>query len=169
MTDEGLFGWALTGLPDHNNSGSPLRGVAVYRFFDVEGDLLYVGVAQSITQRWADHAASKPWFGDVHHMTVVWYSDLATAEAIEREAIPDERPRYNITHNVARRPEARRRRADQDTPEARRARAAYRKSVKDGAPLSERALGRMFGRSRTWGANRIREANARPQLAAATG
>jgi len=44
-------------------------------------------------------------------------------------------------------------------PEAERARAAYRKSARQGDPLSDRALGEMFGRSRSWGAARIREAN----------
>ena len=50
-------------------------------------------------------------------------------------------------------------------PEAERARAAYRKSVRQGEPLSDRALGDMYGRSRTWGANRIRETEEGPRLA----
>jgi hypothetical protein len=47
-------------------------------------------------------------------------------------------------------------RASRD-PEAEKARTAYRKSVRASEPLSDRTLGEMFGRSRTWGANRIRE------------
>jgi hypothetical protein len=54
-------------------------------------------------------------------------------------------------------------------PEAERARAAYRKSVRDGHPLSDRALGDLFGRSRTWGSNRISEADGGPRLAKAAG
>lgn len=54
-------------------------------------------------------------------------------------------------------------------PEAERARAAYRKSARAGQPLSDRALGEMFGRSRTWGGNRIRECDAGPRLASKTG
>jgi hypothetical protein len=42
-------------------------------------------------------------------------------------------------------------------PDAEKARAAYRKSKRTGDAISDRALGEMFGRSRTWGANRIRE------------
>jgi hypothetical protein len=42
-------------------------------------------------------------------------------------------------------------------PEAEEARSAYRKSRRSQMPLSDRALGEMFGRSRTWGAGRIRE------------
>ena len=58
-------------------------------------------------------------------------------------------------------------RAVSKDPDAERARREYRKSVSAGAPLSDRALGDMFERSRTWGASRIREADAGPQLAAA--
>lgn len=67
-------------------------------------------------------------------------------------------------------PEPRRRAgAPSKEPEAERARAAYRKSVRAGQPLSDRALGEMFGKSRTWGASRIRECNSGPHLAAKTG
>jgi hypothetical protein len=54
-------------------------------------------------------------------------------------------------------------------PDAEEARAAYRKSARQGSPLSDRALGEMFGHSRTWGASRIRETEAGPHLAARTG
>jgi hypothetical protein len=54
-------------------------------------------------------------------------------------------------------------------PDAEEARAVYRKSVRQGSPLSDRALGEMFGHSRTWGASRIRETEAGPHLAAKTG
>lgn len=53
--------------------------------------------------------------------------------------------------------------------EAERARAEYRKSARRGEPLTDRALGEMFGKSRTWGASRIREAEAGPHLATRTG
>jgi hypothetical protein len=36
--------------------------------------------------------------------------------------------------------------------------AAYRSSVRQGAPLSERKLGGMFGKSRRWARSRIAEA-----------
>lgn len=53
------------------------------------------------------------------------------------------------------------------SPEAEQARAAYRKSIRQGQPLSDRALGDQFGKSRTWGASRIREAEAGPHPVAA--
>jgi hypothetical protein len=57
-------------------------------------------------------------------------------------------------------------RADK-SPEAEQARAAWRRSVRNGQPLSDRALGEVFGKSRTWGASRIREAEAGPHPVAA--
>lgn len=56
-----------------------------------------------------------------------------------------------------------------EEPDARRARAAYRKSVAEGRPMSETALGAKYGKSRTWGRNRIRETEAGPHLASGTG
>ena len=53
-----------------------------------------------------------------------------------------------------------------EDPEAKRARAEYRKSVSQERPLSDRALGARFGRSRTWGANRIAEVEEGPALTA---
>jgi hypothetical protein len=50
-------------------------------------------------------------------------------------------------------------------PDAEKARAAYRKSLRAGQPLSDRAVGEMFSRSRNWGAARIREVGDGPRLA----
>lgn len=52
------------------------------------------------------------------------------------------------------------------SPEAERGRTEYRKSVRQGQPLSDRALGARFGKSRTWGASRIREVEEGPALTA---
>ena len=72
-------------------------------------------------------------------------------------SVPEEKP--------AKKPRPRVVRISED-PEAKRARAEYRKSVNQGRPLSERALGAKFGRSRTWGANRIAEVEEGPALTA---
>jgi hypothetical protein len=54
-----------------------------------------------------------------------------------------------------------------DDPEAKAARAAYRASVKAGRPLSQKALGAKYGKSQTWGRNRIGEVTAGPASVAA--
>lgn len=50
--------------------------------------------------------------------------------------------------------------------EAKRARQIWLRSKAEGRPLTDRKLAAQFGRSRTWGANRIAEAQAAPHLVA---
>ena len=57
-------------------------------------------------------------------------------------------------------------RSPSEDRDARAARSAYRKSVAEGRPLSEAGLGAMFGKSRTWGRNRIGEVRAGPATVA---
>ena len=55
-----------------------------------------------------------------------------------------------------------------DDADAKAARAAYRKSLNGpGRPLSQRALGEKFGKSQTWGRDRINEVKAGPAPVAA--
>jgi hypothetical protein len=54
-----------------------------------------------------------------------------------------------------------------DDADAKAARAAYRASVKAGEPLSQRKLGAKFGKSQTWGRDRISEVNNGPASLAA--
>jgi hypothetical protein len=76
-------------------------------------------------------------------------------------SVPEEKPAEKPTKN----PRPRAVRISED-PEAKRARAEYRKSVNQEQPLSDRALAAKFGRSRTWGASRIAEVEEGPALTA---
>ena len=69
---------------------------AVYRLYDAADRLLYVGVGERPGSRWDDHA-TKPWWADVHHATVVWRATRADALTEERDAIRNENPAHNIT------------------------------------------------------------------------
>ena len=53
--------------------------------------------------------------------------------------------------------------------EAEAARRDYRNSKRTGTPLTDRKLAAMYGRSRTWGTNRIREVEDSPLSIASTG
>lgn len=53
-------------------------------------------------------------------------------------------------------------RSPSEDPDSRAARTAYRKSAAEGRPLSEAALGAKYGKSRTWGRNRISEVRSGP-------
>jgi predicted GIY-YIG superfamily endonuclease len=80
---------------------------ALYRFFDEEGGLLYVGITQRFGQRWSTHMRTKPWWSDVRSHTAQWYADRPTAAAAEVEAIKTEKPRHNVMHARAKLPKER--------------------------------------------------------------
>ena len=70
----------------------------LYRAFDAEHRLLYVGISSNPAQRLGQHTNSGPWDW-VHHtveITLEPYSDRKSAAAAERCAIRDEDPVWNI-------------------------------------------------------------------------
>ena len=67
---------------------------AVYRMFDRDGKLLYVGKT-SCAGRFDDHAV-KRFFPLLATITLEWHDTEASALVAERTAIVSERPRYNI-------------------------------------------------------------------------
>jgi transcriptional regulator with XRE-family HTH domain len=71
---------------------------ALYRFFDAADVLLYVGITDNIAARWNKHANEKRWWSDVARKTVDWHDSRTDAELIEKRAILDERPLYNVVH-----------------------------------------------------------------------
>ena len=71
---------------------------ALYRHFDADGRLLYVGIARSVTARLAQHADS-PWDDQIARVEVERFATREEAEAAEREAIRAEKPIHNRAHN----------------------------------------------------------------------
>lgn len=71
----------------------------LYRFYDADDVLLYVGISEKGPERWSAHRKQKPWWTDVARTTTTHYHDRAAALEAERQAIQSERPRYNIVHN----------------------------------------------------------------------
>lgn len=68
---------------------------AVYRFFDRDGALLYVGIAWNPGRRWERHKRESPWFGKARSARVDVYSSEKEALTAERFAIRDEKPLHN--------------------------------------------------------------------------
>jgi hypothetical protein len=69
---------------------------AVYRMFDSDDALLYVGMTKNFGQRWQSEAKQMPWWPEVSRQTVEWHPSREDAGAAERKAIRDECPRYNV-------------------------------------------------------------------------
>lgn len=68
---------------------------ALYRHYDAEGVLLYVGIAVSVVGRLAQHAKGSHWSSRIAQITVEWFDSREQAEDAERAAIVDEAPMYN--------------------------------------------------------------------------
>lgn len=77
-------------------------GTDLYRFYDADDVLLYVGISLSAITRANQHRVEKEWWSSVARMDVEHIDgDRAAAELAEREAIKAERPIHNVIHNIA--------------------------------------------------------------------
>lgn len=72
---------------------------ALYRHFDANGDLLYVGISDTPALREQQHRDRSPWFPLVAKSTHRWFDTRSAAASAEREAIRAEGPIFNRTHN----------------------------------------------------------------------
>jgi predicted GIY-YIG superfamily endonuclease len=72
----------------------------LYRFYDQDDNLLYVGISADLARRLDQHARAKPWWTDVALVRVQHHPDRATVAAAERHAIRTEQPRYNVQHAI---------------------------------------------------------------------
>lgn len=69
---------------------------ALYRLFDADGALLYIGISGDLKARFARHAAVKSWWPHVARKTVEWHLTRAEAAEAELKAITAEHPQHNI-------------------------------------------------------------------------
>lgn len=72
----------------------------LYRHFDKDGNLLYVGISLSPINRLRQHTKSARWVDLISRVEMTWYGTREDAERAERMAIKTELPEYNITHSI---------------------------------------------------------------------
>lgn len=68
---------------------------AVYRLYDADDELLYVGMTNNIDRRFGTHAEGKFWWPEVARREVAWLDSRTDAMVAERTAIRNENPRHN--------------------------------------------------------------------------
>lgn len=73
---------------------------ALYRLYDADGRLLYVGITNRPDHRWMNHAYTKTWWHLVSRKEVIWYGARAIAEKEERQAVRAEAPLFDATHRT---------------------------------------------------------------------
>jgi predicted GIY-YIG superfamily endonuclease len=74
--------------------------VMLYRLFDAEDTLIYVGISLDEYARFAQHRRAARWWGEVDHYTAEPFPTRKQARQAELATIREERPRYNIAGNV---------------------------------------------------------------------
>jgi excinuclease UvrABC nuclease subunit len=72
---------------------------ALYRHFDHEGRLLYVGISLNAVMRTKQHHTNAPWFQEITRIELTWFGSRSSAELAEERAIKTEKPLYNISFN----------------------------------------------------------------------
>lgn len=98
-------------------ASAPLSGVdpyapdtvAVYRLYDLDHDLIYVGSSSNPKTRFVQHAQHHAWWEDVASWVVEWFPDRDAAREEEAHLIRTGSPLYNV-HTSLRPGRARRRR-----------------------------------------------------------
>jgi hypothetical protein len=71
----------------------------LYRFYDTDGNLLYVGISNTWYQRFHDHERKSGWFSKVAYSTFEWHESRESVSIAELQAIRTENPEFNQAHN----------------------------------------------------------------------
>lgn len=71
----------------------------LYRVFDKQGSLLYVGATTNPATRIADHQRHQPWWDDASSITMEHFDTPESLVAAETSAIAQEAPRYNVVYS----------------------------------------------------------------------
>ncbi len=73
--------------------------IDLYRYFNAEGKLLYIGISQSSLNRHQSHCSQAKWTEQIAKITINKFSTRKEALVAEKLAIQTENPLYNVKHN----------------------------------------------------------------------
>ena len=69
---------------------------AIYRLFDINDELIYIGMSQNpFATRLQSHGSTKLWARDIATARITWFPDWATARKAEAIALLEENSKYN--------------------------------------------------------------------------
>jgi len=73
-----------------------MKAHVLYRMYNVDDELLYVGITNDPKARFRTHSKLKDWWSEVDHIRVETFGSRDALAAAEMRAIDVERPRYNV-------------------------------------------------------------------------
>lgn len=85
--------------PSSNRPRRTNKATFLYRFYDADDVLLYVGITDDLGERTFNHARSSSWMDFAVRSTIERYMSRREAEKHEVDAIRAERPLFNVAHN----------------------------------------------------------------------
>jgi len=68
----------------------------LYRHFDAENNLMYVGISLNVFQRLSQHRDHSRWFGNIKRVEIEHFETREKAIIAEKNAIKTENPKFNI-------------------------------------------------------------------------
>ena len=72
---------------------------ALYRHFDSDGRLLYVGISLNPASRQSNHSQNAEWYSDISEIKLEWFETRYAAATAEIAAIENENPKHNKLAN----------------------------------------------------------------------
>jgi hypothetical protein len=72
----------------------------LYRHFDKDDQLLYIGISYSTLVRMTQHRDISFWFDEVRKITIEKFNSRDAASKAEKIAIEHEKPKYNQFYNI---------------------------------------------------------------------
>ena len=73
----------------------------LYRAFDCNNQLLYVGISNDWTRRLHEHEKQSLWFDKTQHVTIEKFETRAEVEVAEKAAIEQEKPVFNKQYSTS--------------------------------------------------------------------
>lgn len=93
----------VPGLHRSNRPGTAHQPTSLYRFFDSDNRLLYVGITYHLEGRFDQHRYTKPW-NKIVRIEVATFPTRQAAQLAEQEAIRLEKPEWNVIYNQSEQP-----------------------------------------------------------------
>ncbi len=75
------------------------KPTAVYKHYDIDDNLIYVGIATDVTVRQTQHFKTSEWQQEIQNVSVEWHYSRLRAEIREILLIKAFRPEHNKVHN----------------------------------------------------------------------